>query len=182
MLDLIKKIAGILDKLKIDYCITGGFAVSVWGRLRSTFDIDIVVKLKQEKIKLIVKQLRLLSKAGYIDELAAVEAVNKGGEFNYIHSDSGIKIDFWVIKKDDNIGISELKRRIGKNIGKQKIYFISPEDLILSKIRWFKESGSDRHLDDIKSVIKFSKADFKYLKQQASKQGTLDILSKLLIF
>lgn len=180
MLDLIKKIAGILDELKIDYCITGGFAVSVWGRLRSTFDIDIVVKLKQEKIKLIAKQLRLLSKAGYVDELAAVEAVNRGGEFNYIHSDSGIKIDFWVIKKDDKIGISELKRRIGKNIGKQKIYFISPEDLILSKLRRYKESRSARHLEDIESVLKISKINKSYLLKEAKRQSNAQILEKIL--
>ena len=180
MLDLIKKIAGILDELKIDYCITGGFAVSVWGRLRSTFDIDIVIKLRQEKIKLLAKQLRLLSKAGYIDELAAVEAVNKGGEFNYIHSDSGIKIDFWVIKKSDAIGKEELKRRKLKKIDGQKFYFISPEDLILSKLRWYKKGGSDRHLEDIKSVLKLAKVDLKYLKQQANKQEILDILSKFL--
>ena len=85
-----------------------------------------------------------------------------------------------MIKKRDKIGEEELARRIVKKIDKQKVYFISPEDLILSKLRWFKESQSDRHLEDVESVLKLSKVDLKYLKQQARKQENLDILSELL--
>ena len=177
---LLKKIVRILEKLKISYCITGGFAVSVWGRARSTFDIDIVVKLRIEKMAELLKELKLLSKAGYLDETTASRAINQGGEFNFIHPESGLKIDFWVIKKNDKIGEEELSRRTAKKIDKQKVYFISPEDLILSKLRWYKEGASDRHLEDVESVLKLSKVDLKYLKQQARKQENLDILSELL--
>ena len=34
---LLVKIARILDELGIEYFVTGGFAVSVWGRPRATF-------------------------------------------------------------------------------------------------------------------------------------------------
>lgn len=180
--NLLKKIANKLEKFNIDYCVTGGYAVSLWGRPRSTFDIDVVVQLEAEKIIPLVKHLRLLSKAGYIEEATAKEAVERGGEFNYIHSESGIKVDFWVIKKNDKIGMSELKRKIKKNIDGQKIYFISPEDLILSKLRWFKETESTRHLEDAKSIIKISKnkIDINYLKAEAGKQDTIDIFNKIL--
>ena len=176
---LLIKIAQILEELKIDYCVSGGYAVSVWGRPRSTLDIDIVVKLQVEVVAGLARKLRFLSKVGYLDESLAEGAARHGGEFNFIHPESGIKIDFWVIKKGDKIGEQELSRRVVKKIDGQKIYFISSEDLILSKLRWFKESGSDRHLDDIKSVLKFSKIDLKYLKQQAIQRGVWDILSKL---
>ena len=49
--DLLIKITGILDKLKIPYIITGGMAVSVWGRTRYTADIDIVVELLEKNIE-----------------------------------------------------------------------------------------------------------------------------------
>ncbi len=179
-LAILKKIAGILEKTGIDYCVTGGLAVSVWGRTRSTLDIDIVIKLQAEKVTELAIRLKQLSKAGYLDEVLAVSAASHGGEFNFIHPESGLKIDFWVIKKSDAIGKEELKRRKLKKIDDQKIYFISPEDLILSKLRWYKEGGSDRHLEDIKSVLKLAKVDLKYLKLQANKQLTLDILSKVL--
>ncbi len=178
--ELLGKIAAILEKLEIEYCVTGGYAVSVWGRPRSTFDIDIVVQFRKEKAKVLIKQLRSLSKAGYIDESAVVRAIDKGGEFNFIHSESGIKVDFWTIKKGDKIGEQELRRRISKKIDGQKIYFISPEDLILSKLRWYKKSQSTRHLEDIEPILKISKVDLKYLKVQALRQNTLEILRGLI--
>ena len=48
--DLLKKIAEIFDELKIPYAITGGMAVSVWGRPRFTADIDIIVELLPKNI------------------------------------------------------------------------------------------------------------------------------------
>lgn len=55
--DLLIKIAEILDKLKIPYIITGGMAVSVWGRTRYTADIDIVVELLAKNINFLAKEL-----------------------------------------------------------------------------------------------------------------------------
>ncbi|MCX6724089.1 MAG: hypothetical protein NT155_02865 [Candidatus Staskawiczbacteria bacterium] len=49
--ELLAEIAKILKDLKISYAITGGFAVSVWGRPRYTADIDIVVELIEKNIK-----------------------------------------------------------------------------------------------------------------------------------
>ncbi len=65
---LLTSIAGILTQADIPYFITGGFAISVWGRPRATFDIDIVVELLEPKVGALAKALRHLYKVGYIDE------------------------------------------------------------------------------------------------------------------
>ena len=44
-LENLVKIATVLDGLKIPYYVTGGFAVSIYGRPRFTADIDIVIKM-----------------------------------------------------------------------------------------------------------------------------------------
>lgn len=75
---LLLKVVPILDELQIDYYITGGFAVSVWGRPRATFDIDIVVKLVEPKVRPLAEALREISKFGYIDEETAKEALKSG--------------------------------------------------------------------------------------------------------
>jgi len=178
IIELLKKVAAVLEKLEIKYCVSGGLAVSVWGRPRSTLDLDIVIQLEEKSIPIFLKELRKLSRAGYLDEPTVREAVAKGGEFNFIHPESGLKVDFWAIKKTDRVGAEELKRRVGKIIERQKIYFISPEDLILSKLRWHRDGGSNRHLEDIESVLKLSKVNLKYLKTQAARQKTLEILSQ----
>jgi len=42
--NLLTKIAKELENLKIPYLVTGGIAVAVWGRVRATLDIDIVIE------------------------------------------------------------------------------------------------------------------------------------------
>lgn len=179
---LLVNIAKILERLKIPYLVTGGMAVLVWGRPRFTADIDIVIKLKQENINNLKKDLMAFSRAGYVDESVMREAVSKKGEFNFIDGETGVKVDFWVLKEIDSLDSFQLKRRKVKNILGQKIYFISPEDLILSKLNWYQESQSSRHLEDVESILKISgkRLDRKYLKQWAKKLGVLGILNGLI--
>ena len=86
------------------------------------------------------------------------------------------------VKERDAVARNELKRKIGVKLNGRKIYFISPDDLILSKLRWFQMSESTRHLEDIKSILKISKGkiDRNYLEREAKKQNTFDILLDLI--
>ncbi|MEK7579793.1 MAG: hypothetical protein AAB469_01205 [Patescibacteria group bacterium] len=179
---LLLKVAPILDEFEIDYYITGGFAVSVWGRPRATFDIDIVINLLEPKVKPLVEALRKISKYGYIDEESAKEALKRKGEFNFIDPETGLKVDFWITK-GNKTAKTEFGRRVAKKVGDQKVYFISPEDLILNKLIWYEKSGgSSRHIEDVESVFKISseKLDKTYLKKQAAKLGVAKQLKRFL--
>lgn len=175
---LLRKITNILENLKIPYLVTGGTAVVVWGRPRYTADIDIVIELKKEKVKGLIE---VLIKEGYIDEGAVEEALIYKSEFNFIDESTGVKVDFWILKNDD-FDKSRLKRRVKQDIFGQKIYFASPEDLILTKLLWFEESKSTRHLEDIQSVLAITKneLDSEYLKNWAKKHKTLGLLEEMI--
>ena len=178
---LLLQVVSILDQLKIDYFITGGLARAVWASPRSTSDIDIVVKILESQVILLAKALRKISKLGYIDEDIAKEAIKNKSEFNFIDPDSGLKVDFWVAKSNEK-SLSEFHRRVLKNVDGVKIYFISPEDLILNKLEWHKQSGSAVQLEDVSSVLKSSKKrlDMDYLKKQAIKLEVEGFLEELL--
>ena len=176
---LLYKIVAILKHLKIPYVVTGGFAVAVWGKPRFTADIDIIVELPMLKIRALAKSLLAIDKDVYVDELAMGTALKGKREFNFIHPQTGLKVDFWIMKGDE-FSRMELKRAVIKKIDGQHIYFISPEDLILSKLLWYKASKSTRHLEDIESILKISKVDLKYIKQSAVRQSTTKILEDLL--
>lgn len=177
---LVVKIAKILNKLKIPSFITGGYAVAVWGRLRATFDIDVVIEMFHPQIKELAKEMRDLGKAVYVDEEMMREALKKRGEFNVIHPDSGIKIDFFVASSNPQAR-QELTRAKAHLIKGQKVFFISPEDLILSKLRWHKQCGGEHHLEDARSVIKKSGEllDYKYLEEQVKAQSIGELWKKI---
>lgn len=177
---LIVKIAKILDGLKITYCVTGGYAVAVWGRLRATFDLDVVIELFQPDIPLLAEKMKKIGKAVYADESMMRSALLRHGEFNVIHPESGLKIDFFTLK-EGAAAKREMARRQAKRIKNQKVYFISPEDLILNKLRWYNKGGGEHHLEDAASVIKKSGEilDFAYLRQNVKGEALTDLWQKI---
>jgi len=174
----LKKIAKLLQNLQIPYLVTGGVAVVVWGRPRYTADIDLIIELKKEKVK---KFMIALAKEGYVDEDAVNEALKHKGEFNFIDNGTGMKVDFWILQ-DSDFDRSRLKRKVARQIFGQKVFFSSPEDLILKKLLWFNESKSSRQLEDIHSVMAIRKdqLDYNYLRKWAKKQKTSGLLEEMI--
>lgn len=173
---ILKTVVRRLEKLKIPYVLTGGLAVSFWGSPRSTHDIDIVIDARKEDRNKIIS---IFKKDFYISKIAVSEAIDRRFTFNIIHLKEGLKVDFWL-SKNDAFGASEFKRRLKKIIFGKGIYIISPEDLILEKLLWIKESWSSKHIEDIKSIIEISKPDLKYIQGWAEKTSTNDILEEII--
>ncbi len=177
---LLISVAKILSRLKISYLVTGGMAVFVWGRPRFTADVDIVIKLKPDDIDKLAENLETLDKAGYIDKDSMERALARHGEFNFIDGITGVKVDFWAIG-ESQFDKSQLGRRIAKNILGQRVYFISPEDLILSKLLWYEKNESSRHLEDVESIFKIQKKlDWQYLRKWSKLQSTIKVLESLI--
>lgn len=176
---LLRKISEILRSLDIPYIITGAIAVVVWGRPRFTADIDIVVELVADKVDRLVEELLKIDKEVYVDKRMIRRALKSRGEFNFIHPGAGLKVDFWIMKNDE-FDRSRMARRIKKKIAGTPVYLSSPEDLILIKLLWYKETGSSRQLEDVESVLKIQKKlDWKYLRKWVKRQSTLQIFKEL---
>lgn len=176
---LLVSVAHILDKLGISYAITGGMSVVVWGRPRFTADIDVVIALTNQQVTGLASAFRTLGEGVYVDDEMIRNAYRRGGEFNIIDSISGVKVDFWVGK--DEIARAQLARRVPQRISGVDVYFLSPEDLIVSKLIWFRKSESTRHLEDIESVLAISgdRVDRNYVNSQAGRLGLRDLWRKV---
>jgi hypothetical protein len=59
--------------------------------------------------------------------------------------------------------------------------FASPEDVILKKLEYHREGGSDKHLRDIAGVLKISgdPLDLAYLDDWSSRLGLADLWAKV---
>lgn len=179
---LLVKVVKVLNKLHLPYLITGGIAVLLWGRPRFTADIDIIVELDAQNIPELHNALLKLGKTGYVDKDAMTEAIKNFGEFNFIDGNTGIKVDFWVLKKNDKFDQLRLKRKITKTILNEKVCFTSPEDLILVKLKWHAAGASSKQAEDIESIIKFcgNKLNLEYLRKMATTLSIKGLLEKFL--
>jgi hypothetical protein len=172
-----KRVINLFNNHNIPYMLTGGLAVTVWGRARSTLDIDIVLDIKKDDVK---KLAAAFQKANfYVDEETVEAALAQRLSFNAIDRETNTTIDCYLVGNDE-YEAKRFQRKIVQNIVGVKVNVISPEDLILIKLKRHKDGGSTRHLEDAESILKISKVDLEYIREWARKQEMAEILENLL--
>jgi hypothetical protein len=169
--ELLTSLASTLEALEIPYFVTGSTASIAYGEPRFTNDIDIVVDLPASKVGIFCAAFP--SPEYYVSESAAREAVSRRHQFNIIHPGSGLKIDV-MVSKDSDFDRARFQRCRRLAIGPAvEVCFASPEDVILKKLQFHREGGSEKHLRDITSMCKISgdQLDRDYLARWARKLG-----------
>ena len=174
--ELLKKVALTLERLGIDYMVTGSITSSLQGEPRSTHDIDIVVNLPRSKAHDLAGAFP--SPGFYLDEEALAEAITGMGMANLIDTESGDKVDFWLLT-DEPFDQSRFARRYNETLFGTLIAVSAPEDTILMKLRWARLSGgSEKQFIDAVRVyeVQFGRLDADYLRDWAQK---LDLVGEL---
>jgi len=157
--------------------LSGSTALLVYAEPRMSRDIDFVVDLGGFQIPRFVAAFEA---DFYVDEVMVREAVGARDMFNIIHEDSGWKVDV-VVAKEEPYRQLELSRRVPMQIGSTQIPVVSREDLILTKLWWSKESGSEMQRRDVKNLLAASVGlDRVYLARWAAHLGVTELLSELI--
>jgi hypothetical protein len=171
--------ARILDRMGLVYALGGSMASSVYGISRHTNDADVmVVPFPGREDELI----EALGPDYYASQPAIRQAILKRSSFNLINTATAFKIDVFI-SPDDPFDRSALARRQALEVeGGQKIFLLSPEDVLLSKLRWYRlgDEVSDQQWKDIIGVLKTRgpQLDAAYLKHWAAYLGVTDLLDR----
>ena len=147
-LEVVKEVVQRLDKGAIAYMITGSTAANFYTVPRMTRDIDIVVELLERDVE---RFIRLFENDYYLEPETVQGAVKNKSMFNLIHDEYIIKIDF-VVRKDSPYRAREFSRRKKVALDNQDLYLVSPEDLILSKLEWAKDSRPEVQLSNVRNL------------------------------
>jgi hypothetical protein len=173
--DLLRRAVGAFERLGLRYFVTGSVATIFYGEPRFTADIDVVVDLPAVRIPGLCAEFP--SPEFYLSEESARRAVARRGQFNLIHPTSGLKLDFMIpADTEHNRSRFARVRKLSSGPGFEAL-FASPEDVILKKLEFYREGGSDKHLRDIASVLKTSghTLDLEYLATWARRLGVDDL-------
>lgn len=138
-------------------------------------------EVEEKNLTQLEKALRELGESGYIDYEMMRDALRREGEFNFIDGETGVKVDFWILKQND-FDKSRIGRRVAKEILGKTVYFSTPEDLVLIKLKWYQESASSRQKEDVESIYKISgqELDMNYINAWAGKLGLIDMLNEII--
>ena len=175
LFEFLKKIVGVLEQLKIPYLVTGAVAAMAYGEPRLTNDIDIVAAIEERHIADLLKAFP--SDEFYISEEMVREAILQRRQFNIIHPASGLKVDV-IIKQNTPFDNSRFRR--AHRIYPSESYqanFAAPEDVIIKKMEYYKEGGSEKHLRDIAGILKISEGivDKDYVAEWSRQLGLTEI-------
>ena len=165
-----------LETAGIEYLITGSFALAVYATPRMTRAIDVVIDCTSDQAAQLAKAFQADS---YASEDAAREAVATGTMFNVIHNDTLMKVDF-IVRKQDAYTDEQFTRGHRVDLGGFGARFISAEDLVLAKLLWRRDTGSEQQLRDVRSVVAAVPAlDWKYLASWAERLGLSSDIDQL---
>ena len=163
--ETLDRIVSFLEVQGIDYMLIGGYVLPLYGRIRTTLDIDFAVALTTE-----AGFTRFLEEAERADYSASL------GSFKnpvcLLHDRAtDYEIEIWR-QPDGVVWDGEtLRRRRRATLAGVEVWMISPEDFIVSKL-----ARSDRGVideQDVKSVLEREDValDWGYLRGRAERAG-----------
>lgn len=154
-LALFLRILRNLERLDIPYVVIGGFAATLYGITRATFDIDIVVELNESDMQALSDTFPL--PRYYTDPYQLKQATELGGNFNIIDTERGEKADLFPTSMDPRYQ-PVLENRVRQmvtipNVEPFEIWAARREDVIFGKLMALAELSTERHENDIFEIL-----------------------------
>ncbi len=168
--EAIVKIVSLCELESIAYMIVGSFSSNFFGIPRATKDADIVIQVSSEQ------KNRLLEKLPQEMELERQilfeMATNTIKTLIYIPS-IAFEIELFDLS-DDPFDQTRFDRRINIIFNNISIFLPTPEDVIIQKLRWYKNARRDKDLEDASHVYLVQKdnLDIDYIQKWLIQHGS----------
>lgn len=167
----------ILTRLGIPYYITGGVAAIAYGEPRTTRDLDIVLEIAPADIDRLVA---VLEAEGFY--VPGVEDVRDGRMTTLgvtdIESISRADLVLSGSESFDQVKFERIRTIDFPGVG--ALNFASPEDVILNKLRWGRQSQSEKQWRDVLGILKVQgeTLDFDYLKLWGMRLDLAEVIDR----
>jgi hypothetical protein len=142
----------VLDALRangVPYILTGSLASNLYGIPRSTMDVDLVVSMAAESIGELLNQLPVDFR---LDPQVSFETIT--GTTRYVLEVTGhdYKAELFLLS-DDPHDQSRFARRRSTTVAGREVFVPTPEDVIISKLRWYLRAKRSKDMDDVRNVL-----------------------------
>jgi hypothetical protein len=171
--DLIARFVRPLAQLDVPYMVMGGVAAIIYSEPRYTQDLDLVVQLDADRAADFAAAFP--QDEFYIPPVEVIEAESRRaafGHFNLSHHETGLRADIYLAG-DDPLHAWGLAHRRRIMLRGEPVWLAPVEYVILGKLKFYREGGSSRHLEDISAIIRISsdRIDFTLLEGKIAEEG-----------
>jgi hypothetical protein len=162
-----------LNTIGVRYIVAGSVACMVYGDPRLTRDIDVILELPPDAAGRLID---LFPPDEFycppVEIIRVEQARRQRGHFNLIHHDTGYKADIYL-RGSDPLNQWAIEQAVKFEMDGHLLWIAPPESVILSKLEFYREGGSEKHLLDIRGILNVSGAriDRAFLAQKIVELG-----------
>ena len=160
-----------LENAGINYCIVGGLASIAYGRPRLTLDADLILAMNPDQVASLIEAFP--SADFYLPPAEVMQAEvqrESRGHFNIIHQHSALRADCYLPGRSE-LARWELAHRQRLPLGSSQAWFAPPESVIVHKLVFHREGGSEKHLEDIRGILVGTQVDRKIIADWIEQLG-----------
>lgn len=142
-----------LNELGLRYMVSGSVAAIYYGEPRMTNDVDIILFLRREDSRRLIAAFP--EDEFYCPPLEVIESErsrDQRGHFNLIHHETGFKADIYLTGRDE-LHAWGFNHAVKADVDGETIIFAPPEYVMVRKLQFYREGGSEKHLRDIHRMI-----------------------------
>lgn len=174
---LVRRVIECLEELAVPYMLVGSFSSNAYGIARLTQDADFVVQLSGTSINQIAAKL---APDFQLDPQVSFETVTATTRYVLEAPAEAFKVELFLLSADPHDRARFGRRRRLEVLGAQT-YLPSPEDVVITKLRWSRLGQRQKDLSDARNVIAVSGSalHWPYIEQWCDQHGTRKILEDL---
>ena len=163
------------NALGAPWAATGSIASMIYGEIRMTQDIDIVILLNPTAIAALERVFPATEfPCPPLDVVQAACARESRGHFNLIDFESGYKADVYV-SRNDPLHAWALRHRRLVEISGESLWLVPPEYVIIHKLEFYREGGSEKHVRDIRGVLAVTNVDLGLIEWECAGRGLTEV-------
>lgn len=169
--ELTKRVIKALDEAGIPYMLVGSFSSNYYGIPRSTEDADFVLQVEPARLQALTDRLG----PDFVSDPQLSFETNTGTfKCLLMHRDTSFKVELFMLSQDAHDQERWRRRTVVPDLDRH-VWLPSPEDVVITKLRWFRS----KDLEDVKDVVgvQGNRLDWPYIESWCAKHGTLGRLA-----
>lgn len=160
-----------LNALGVPWMAVGSIASSAYGERRTTLDLDVVAVVGRHQA---ARFPAIFPEADFYcppaEIIDAEAARSEHGHFNLIHHHSVYKADVYLTTGSDFERWAFANRRAVR-AGETPVWLAPPEYVIIHKLEFFREGGSEKHIRDIRGMLAVTDVDGGLTEAECTRRG-----------
>jgi hypothetical protein len=166
-----------LEASGLPYMVVGSLSSNYYGVPRSTRDADFVIELQGRAI---TEVLQHLGPEFQLEEQMAFETVTATRRYKLQVRGTPFEVELFLLTGEPHDQSRFSRRRRVAFYGRQA-FILSPEDVVVTKLRWSFHGNRLKDRDDVRNVlaVQAGNLDWDYLRHWCHEHGTLELLNEI---